>query len=347
MNGWRALSLAMWRGFLRDRTSQFFYFLFPLMFLVIFGLLFSNPNLGRTDLGVVGEGAVIDALPKSVVNVKRYDSFDEAVEDVAAGRVPAVVRQIDDTVELRYSAVDQVASGTVQGIISAVVGQANQQISGVPPQFTLDARQVEDESFEPMQFLTAGILSWGVATGAALGAALNLVAWRRSRVLRRIRLAPVSTLSVVGARIGVSVLIALLQTIAFIGIAMTPPFGVQLTSGSWFILPLVLAGTISFMAIGVLVGSLVKTEEAASGAVNIIILPMAFLSGAFLEPGILPDWLERITWILPMKHMSAGILDVLVRGDRLASAAGHLLVLFGFAGALSVIASRVFDWDDA
>lgn len=347
MSGWRALSSAMWRGFLRDRTSQFFYFLFPLMFLVIFGLLFSNPNLGRTDLGVVGDGPVIAALPDSVVNLKPYDSFDEAIDHVAAGRVPAVVRQVDDVVELRYSAVDQVASGTVQGILSAVIGEANQQISGVPPEFTLDARQVEDESFEPMQFLTAGILSWGVATSAALGAALNLVAWRRSRVLRRIRLAPVSTLSVVGARIGVSVLIALLQTVTFIGIAMTPPFGVQLTSGSWFILPLVLSGTIAFMAVGVLVGSLVKTEEAASGAVNIIILPMAFLSGVFLEPGILPDWLERITWAMPMKHMSSGILDVLVRGDRLASATGHLAALIGFAAVLSVVAARAFDWDDA
>lgn len=347
MKGWRALSFAMWRGFLRDRTSQFFYFLFPLMFLVIFGLLFSNPNLTKTDIAVVGGGSVIDVLPDSVVNVKRYDSFDEAIDDVVAGRIPAVVRQDGDVVELRYSAVDQVASGTVQGILSAVVGQANQQVSGAPLKFTLDAQQVEDESFEPMQYLTAGILSWGVATSAAMGAALNLVAWRRSRVLRRIRLAPVSTLSVVGARVGVSVLIALLQTIAFVGIAMTPVFGLQLTAGSWMILPLVLAGTIAFMTVGVLVGSLVKTEEAASGAVNIIIIPMAFLSGAFLQPGILPDWLEGITWILPMKHMSTGILDVLVRGDHLLSAAGHLGALIGFAAVLGVIAARLFDWDDA
>lgn len=180
-----------------------------------------------------------------------------------------------------------------------------------------------------------------------MGAALNLVAWRRSRVLRRIRLAPVSTFSVVGARIGVSALIALLQTVVFIGIAMTPTFGLRLTADSWFIPLLVLAGTISFMAVGVLVGSLVKTEEAASGAVNIVILPMAFLSGAFLAPGVLPDWLERLTWILPMKHMSAGILDVLVRGDRLISATGHLIALVVSAVVLSVVAAKVFDWDDA
>lgn len=347
MNGWRALSLAMWKGFLRDRTSQFLYFLFPLMFLVIFGLLFGNPNLGRIDLAVVGDGTIISVLPDQVVNVKPYDTFDEALDAVVRGDVPAAVQQVGDVVEMRYSMVDQVSVGTARGIIDAVVGQANQVASGAEPIFTVDARQVEDEAFQPMQFLTAGILSWGVATSAAFGAALNLVTWRKSQVLRRIRMAPVSTGSIVAARIGVSLVIALLQTAVFVGVAMTPVFGLRLTASSWMIVPLVLSGTLGFMAIGVLVGSLVTSEEAASGAVNLIILPMAFLSGAFFTPSMLPSWLQSITWVLPMKHMSAGILDVLVRKDRLISAFGHLGVLLGFALVLGLIAARLFNWDDA
>lgn len=38
----RALSLAILRGFLRDRTAVFFAVVFPLMFLVLFGGLFSD-----------------------------------------------------------------------------------------------------------------------------------------------------------------------------------------------------------------------------------------------------------------------------------------------------------------
>lgn len=347
MNGWRALSSAMWLGFLRDRTSQFFYFLFPLMFLVLFGLLLGNPNLGRVDLAVVGGGPIVEHLPAQVVNVKKYDSFDSALEAVRKGNVAALVRQEGDTVEFRYSAINQVAAGTTRGIVEAVVGQANQQASGRPPVFHIDAAQVENTSFEPIQFLTAGILSWGIAMGAAFGAALNLVTWRKSQVLRRIRLAPVSTVSLVGARMGVSLLIALLQTALFIGVAMTPPFGLQLTAQSWMIIPLVVAGTLAFMSIGTLVGSLVKTEEAASGAVNIVVLPMAFLSGAFFDPAILPAWLDKLTWVLPMKHMSAGVLDVLVRKGQLGSAAIHFVVIMVFALVLGLLAARLFNWEDA
>lgn len=347
MAGWRALSAAMWQTFLRDRTSQFFYFLFPLMFLVIFGLLFGNPNLGRVQIGVVGEGTVISSLPKQVVNIKRYGNFDEAVSAVAKGDIPAAVRQRGSTVELRYSAVDQVAAGTSQGIVSAVVGEANQRATGQPPAMTIDSRQVENESYKPIQFLTAGILSWGVAMGAAFGAAFNLVTWRKTQVLRRIRLAPVSTMSIVGARVGVSLLIALMQTVVFVGVAMTPPFGLKLNGQFWMIPLLVLAGTLSFMSIGTLVGSLVKTEEAASGAVNLIVLPMAFLSGAFFDPNALPAWLQKITWVLPMKHMTSGILDVLVRGDQLGSAFAHLGIIVAFAVGIGLVAARFFNWEDA
>ena len=101
MKAWKALSSAMWQGFLRDRTSQFFYFLFPLMFLVLFGLLLGNPSVGRIDIGVVGQGAVIDHLPGQVLEIKRFDTFDAAVDAVVKGDIPAAIRQSGNTIELR------------------------------------------------------------------------------------------------------------------------------------------------------------------------------------------------------------------------------------------------------
>ena len=38
MRAWWSLSRAMFKGLLADKTALFFYFLFPLMFLVLFGL---------------------------------------------------------------------------------------------------------------------------------------------------------------------------------------------------------------------------------------------------------------------------------------------------------------------
>jgi ABC-2 type transport system permease protein len=348
VRAWRSLTVAMWKAFVADKASLFFYFLFPLMFLVLFGLLFGDDDMGRTTVAVTGEGPLVEALPDEVLTVEEYADFDAAVEAVREGDVPAAIRVDGDTVTIRYSATQQVGAGTVQGVVQSVVGQANLAAAGVhDPTFTVRAEQVEDESYEAIQYLTSGLLSWAVAMSAAFGAALNLVLWRKNHVLRRLRLAPVGASSVVGARVGVSLAIALLQGVVFVGIATTPPFGLQLGSNWWLIVPLLMAGTLAFLSVGLLVGALVKTEEAASGAVNLIILPMAFLSGVFFEIDGLPALLQTISWVFPLRHLSDALLDVFVRDAGIADVLLPLGVLVGFAVVLSAVASRSFSWDDA
>lgn len=347
MRAWRSLTAAMWKAFVADKASLFFYFLFPLMFLVLFGLLLGGDNLGRTTVGVTGEGPLIEALPEQVLTVEEYADFADAVEAVREGDLPAAIRVQGEEVTIRYSATEQVAAGTVRGVVDSVVGQANLAAAGVEePTFTVEASQVEDESYEAIQYLTSGLLSWAVAMSAAFGAALNLVTWRKNHVLRRLRLSPVHASSVVGARVGVSLAIALLQGIVFVGVAMTSPFGLQLPGNWWLLVLLLAAGTLAFLSVGLLVGALVKTEEAASGAVNLIVLPMAFLSGVFFEIDQMPQAVQTISWAFPLRHMNAAMLDVLVRDGGITTVLGPLAVLLGFAVVLSAISARVFSWED-
>lgn len=346
MRAWRSLSSAMWRGLVADRSALFFYFLFPLMFLVLFGLLLGRADLGRITVGVSGEGALVSTLPEQVFEVERFDDPAEAVRAVRDGDLPAAIHQEGDVVQLRYSAADQVASGTVQGVLRSVVSEANLAASGAEARFSMEAAQVEDESYEPIQYLTSGLLAWGVAMSAAFGAAMNLVIWRRNGVLRRLRLSPVRPAAVVGARVGVGLGVALLQAVVFVGVALTPPFGLQLRGQWWLMLPLLTAGTLAFMSIGLLVGSLVKSEEAASAAVNLIVLPMAFLSGVFFQFDMMPEWIQQVSWLMPLRHLSAGLLDVLVRDVGVADVVLPVVVLLGVAAALSGLAAWRFSWED-
>ena len=345
-SGWRALTTAMWRGVTRDRTSLFFYFLFPLMFLVFFGLVFGNEDAGRFTVGVSGGGALVERLPDRSSRRSAMTTSTTRSRPCADGDIPAAIHQDGDVVDVRYSASSQVSAGAVRGIVAGVVDDANLDAADATPRYRVDARQVEDASYEPIQYLTSGILAWAVATAAAFGAALNLVVWRKQRLLRRIRLSPVPTASVVGARVGVGLSVALLQAAVFIGIASTPPFGLQLDWNALLIVPLLVAGTLAFMSIGILVGSVVKTEEAATGALNLIILPMAFLSGVFFDVSAMPGWIQGVSWLFPMRHMSTGMLDVLVRDGDLGSVLGNLGVLVGFAVVLGGVAAYFFSWDD-
>ncbi|HSF27332.1 MAG TPA: ABC transporter permease [Actinomycetes bacterium] len=344
----RTLSLAMLRGFFRDKAALFFTFFFPLMFLVVLGLIFGgSAETKPTAIGVVGSGPVISALPPQVVKPQPFDSLDQALEQVRAGDLPAVLVEDGDDLTLRFSAADPVGAATIRGIIASVVNQANLVATGQPPRFTLTAEQVESADLQPIQFITPGILSWAVATSAAFGAALVLVSWRRKQILRRVRLSPAPVWTVLGARVGVSLVVALVQAAVFIGVALTPPFGLRLSGDWWLAIPLLVAGTLAFLAVGLFVGAVAKTEEAASAIANFVVLPMAFLSGTFFDISQAPGWLQTVSLALPLRHLNDGMLDVLVRGRGVEAIVWPTVILLGFAAAVVAIASRLFRWEDS
>ncbi|MGW4892334.1 ABC transporter permease [Kitasatospora sp. NPDC004240] len=350
-----SLSRVMLVAFLRDRTAVFFVMLFPLMFLLLFGTLLKDAGTSHSKVVQVGAVQLLDSVQgegraelEKVLTISREDDEAAALEKVRKGDLDAMIKQgPDGQVVLRFSAADQVRAGTVRGIVNAVVQQANQAATGKPPAFVLEASQVEDGALKPIQFLTPGLLGWAVATGAVFGASLTLVSWRQKKVLRRLRLAPVSPISIVASRVVVSVVTALAQTAVFLLVATMPFFGLKLTGDWWLIVPLVVCGTIAFMSIGLLAGSLAKTEEAANGISQIIVLPMSFLSGSFFPTDDMPGWLKAISEALPLKHLVTSAQSVLSRGGGVTDALPTMGGLLLFAAVLTAISWRFFRWEDA
>lgn len=352
MNGFGALARAQWVGFWRDKQNWFWLMAFPLMFLVLFGFLFRDAGASKSTLTQIGSVAVIDQLPaeakaqfNDLFEVTKTTDAAAALEEVRKGDIDAAVEQRGNEVILHYSQADQVTAATVRGTLSAFVDGANVAVSGQPPTFTLDATAVEDESLKPIQFIAPGLLGWAVAMGATFNAAMPFVTWRTNKLLRRIRLAPIRTEALVASRLLVSVAVALIQMVVFLGVGVTL-FDLQLSGSWWMAIPLLLCATLAFMAIGLIAGAVSKTAEAASGIVNVIILPMAFLSGSFIPLDQAPSWLQSISRVLPLGQLNEGLLDTMVRGEGPSSALLPMAILLGFALVFGLIAARLFRWED-
>ena len=67
MSGYSALSLAVTRAHIRDRVTLFFTFVFPLIFLVIFGLLFEAAPGGRRPIDYLAPGILSWAVANGAV----------------------------------------------------------------------------------------------------------------------------------------------------------------------------------------------------------------------------------------------------------------------------------------
>lgn len=352
MNGFKALARAQWVGFWRDKQNWFWLMAFPLMFLVLFGFLFRDAGASKSTLTEIGSVAVIDQLPAdaktqftNLFEVTKTTDAAAALEAVRKGDVDAAVEQRGNDVILHYSQADQVTAATVRGTLGAFVDGANVAVSGQPPTFTLTATAVEDDSLKPIQFIAPGLLGWAVAMGAVFNAAMPFVTWRTNKLLRRIRLAPVRTEALVASRLLVSIAVALIQMGVFLAVGVGL-FDLKLTGSWWMAIPLLLCATLAFMAIGLIAGAISKTAEAASGIANVIILPMAFLSGSFIPLDQAPEWLQSVAKFLPLGQLNNGLLDTMVRGDGPGAALVPMAALLGFALVFGLIAARLFRWED-
>jgi ABC-2 type transport system permease protein len=349
LNAFRSLSRALLRGFVRDRTALVFSLLLPVLFLALFGSIYRGTSTPKLTVVQVGQVSLLDSAGPElakVLTVTHAASWEDGLSKVHRGDAAAAVEQIGHSLYVRYSIADQTTAGIVQTLFSSIVQQANQPSVRRSGGYTLVIHQAENKALSPIQFLAPGLLGWAIASGAAFGAAITLVNWRHNKLLRRLRLAPVGTSSVVLARVGVSLLVALIQTALFIAIATTPYFGLKLTAAWWMAIPVVLCGTLAFMSIGLLVGSFTKTQQAATAVANLIILPMAFLGGAFIPLDFAPGWLREVSYAMPLRYLVTGVQDVMARGEGPAAALPAIVILLGLTAVLTVISVRVFRWDE-
>jgi ABC-2 type transport system permease protein len=96
-------------------------------------------------------------------------------------------------------------------------------------------------------------------------------------------------------------------------------------------------GVLPFCALGMLVGTLIK-GQGAPGMLNMIYLPMSFLSGLWIPITMLPKVLQQIAPVWPSYHLHQ--LGLAALGLQHGSVMEHFAALAGFAVLFFVIAAR-------
>lgn len=96
-------------------------------------------------------------------------------------------------------------------------------------------------------------------------------------------------------------------------------------------------GVLPFCALGMFVGTLIK-GQGAPGMLQLVYLPMAFLSGLWLPVTMLPHALQTLAPVWPSYHLNQLALSAV--GLRDGALAPHVLVLAGFALVFFLLAAR-------
>jgi len=96
-------------------------------------------------------------------------------------------------------------------------------------------------------------------------------------------------------------------------------------------------GVLPFCALGMFVGTLFK-GQGAPGVLQLIYLPMSFMSGLWFPLPMLPKFLQQIAPIWPSYHLD--MLALAAVGINTQPLLGHVLVLLVFAAGFLLLAAR-------
>jgi ABC-2 type transport system permease protein len=192
--------------------------------------------------------------------------------------------------------------------------------------------------------LLVGLLGYGAANTAFSGLAILLVTRREVGILKRIRATPLPPATYLAAVLMSIMFVFALQSVALFilgHVLKSTPWPSHIVS-----LALTLAlGAGTFAALGVAISGYIRSLEGSSAALTIIVLPMAFLSGAFSQRENYPAVLRAIGDALPLKYLLDALQRIYLDGDQLWDDPTAIAVLAGWGIFGILVAIRKFRWE--
>jgi len=366
MSALRALTVANIRSFVRDRAAIFWTLAFPILFVVLFGSIFSGndatsfqvgwvdedgtPGAGQLRSGFAGTGIVelTDGSREALLEQMRQGDLDAIVV------VPAGVGQaLDSATSSEPPATpvslvvltdpsQQTQSTTIQQIVSQVVAATNQVLSGRPPVLALETQSLQTDDISPAAYFVPSILAMALMQ-LGVFAAIPLVEQREKLILKRLSATPLRRWTLVGSNILMRLLIALVQSVLIVSIGALL-FGVTIVGSIALVAGFIVLGSVTFISIGYVIASFAKTEESANSLTSVVQFPLMFLSGIFFPIEFMPDFLQPVATVMPLTYLGDALRQVMVGGAPYAPLPIDALVLGAWLVGSFLISARFFRW---
>jgi len=359
-----ALTIANIKSYLRDRAALFWTLAFPLIFIFMFGFIFQGGGSGGSLTiawadadGSPASTQLRDAFAGQETIELRETTEDDALALMRAGEVDTVIvvpagygetvaaggsgsGSGPATIRVYTDPSRQALAGTVYQAVGAVLGVVN--LGGQAPLVVPDPQTIATENLNFISYFVPSMLGLSVMQ-VGLFAAIPLVADREKLILKRLAATPLRRWQLVGSNVLMRLLIASTQAVIIVAVGALV-FDVQISGSMAFTAVFVVLGSLAFLALGYVVASFARTEDAANGMTSVIQFPMMFLSGTFFPIDQMPDALQTVARAIPLTYLSDALRQVMVGGAPFAplwlcAAVLSVWLIGGYA-----IASMKFRW---
>ena len=195
----------------------------------------------------------------------------------------------------------------------------------------------KSEGTEAARYLLASYGVFGVMSPGLFGFGVSLALERDGGLLTFKRALPMPPgayllgkmlMAMVAAGVVILLLLTMAVTLGHVALSPLQAGGLLLTG---------MLGVLPFCALGMFVGTLIK-GQGAPGMLQLIYLPMSFMSGLWFPLPMLPKFLQQIAPIWPSYHLD--MVAMAAVGLNKEAILTHVLVLLGFAVGFLLLAAR-------
>ncbi len=349
------------RNYMRSTTAIFFVFIFPLILMLLFGSIFSGSttsavplyvqnldtsgNMSNTFIETLNSTHFVDIhmIPDNV-NIQAYISQHSIT---AALLIPANFTSDysqGQHISLTYYNNPAVSTSSVaQQAISVTVQLFNSHFANNNQTVSVASTSVTTHAANYIDFLIPGLIGLVILTSPMFSMTYIVSSYKKDKIFRQLSLTPLTKSEWFLSKFIWYLIISALSAIMIIAVG-TLLFHSTL-SISLLVIPFLVVGVFMFTSLGILAGSVSRSEESASVIGNIITFPMMFLSGTFFPIAIMPSWLQSFAHVLPLFYIIDGLNSVTIYSNY-SSATLDLAVSIAVAAVIFVFTVLKFNWKE-
>jgi len=338
----------------RDPIALGFLLGMPVAFIVIFGLAFGGQTTEPVTLGVVDEDRsqisqafidILDDIP--VLEIKSTLSTSQAGEALNNGELPAylvvpdgfsrvITKDQSTNLILAYNEADP----TLPQRLIPVIREVTLEFLNISMPVNIEIVQKETNIANPF-------INWFIPGMAVYGLMILIptvggimVRDRLRGFLPRLMTTPARPSDFIFGYTIPFIPVIIISTAIYLGVGFL--MGLSII-GSFGLAYLILFTTgICCLGIGMIMGTVSRSEDQASGVPWIFIVPLAMISGAWFPAEQMPAAVTRVAEVFPFLHAINACRDVINGGMSLSSISYDLYWLVGWTVALFAIGIVLF-----
>jgi ABC-2 type transport system permease protein len=357
-----SLTIANLKMMARNRQTAFWALFFPLLLVLIFGLV-DFDGTGSTTIAIMDKSDSVKSqnLKTALEDIEfldfqreidNYDTARRKIENNDLDYFLLIDQGFDETrlqdnllygapVILLHDSENRERNQLVEGVVRSLVSKVDLSDSPNATDSLVQLEEIASKKVSYFDVVLMGILGLGIMTHSIISIAVKISTYRNQAILKRMLVTPLKVWKYFASEITAHLVLSIIQATIIMAVGVFL-FGGHIRGNITWIFVIVILGNLVFLNIGFILSAWANTPAAASGMGNAIALPMIFIAGTFFSTSSLPWFLPYLAQAVPLTPMLAALHNVAIDGEELWHIWPHLAALTGWVIATGLFAIRVF-----